>query len=165
MSRASFSLLILSGKFCPSSLKRHSCSASKGRAFQNFITSDLPLQKICTCESEIIITSNIKGIPAYGTIDCPLGDRLDEKTGKLEINLHLSNEEVVNFFISAMSLVLQTIGPLNYLILLGHSTALVVNTSLKQLSLFCPTCRFWCAKLFKNGCLHRVGTWIFFPLD
>lgn len=108
------------------------------------------------------MTSNIKGIPAYGTIDCPLGDRLDGRTGKLEINLHLSNEEVVNFFISAMSLVLQTIGPLNYLILLGHSTALVVNTSLKQLSLFCPTCRFWCAELFKNGCLHRVGTQIFF---
>ena len=62
--------------------------------------------KIYTCESEIIITSNIKGIPAYGTTDCPLGDRLDENTDKLEINLHLSNEEVVNFFISAMSLVL-----------------------------------------------------------
>ena len=62
--------------------------------------------QINTFESEIIITSNIKGIPAYGTIDCPLGDRLDGRTGNLEINLHLSNEEVVNFFISAMSLVL-----------------------------------------------------------
>lgn len=43
----------------------------------------------------------------YGTTNCHFGDRqfLQENV-KLEINLHLSSEEMVKVFISAMSLVL-----------------------------------------------------------
>lgn len=68
----------------------------------------------------------------------------------LEVKFYFSNETLVNSFIPAIPLVSQTLGPLNNLILLRYSIVLVVNTSLKWLSLFCPTEKFYRTKLFNK---------------